>query len=88
MLKKLIKPVGGHSKKHKLLDFYPNEAYECLPGKQRAILWVMIMIGFIISAPFGLFSLSLISSFIFSPLILIVLCCCKDRNLLRNMQDA
>lgn len=87
MLKKVGKSVGGHSEVHSFFEFVPSESYECLQSKDKALFWLLFVLGFIASLPFNLFFLSIIFSFICSPLIMIVLCCCKDRNLLRDIQN-
>jgi hypothetical protein len=82
MLKRMGKPPGGHSEVHTFFNFVPSEDYECLQSGEKTMLWILIVSGMISSLPFGLFVMSIAISFICSPLILIILCCCKDRNII------
>jgi hypothetical protein len=88
MKKKLLKKFGlsrgGHSSIHSFWDFQTSESYECLADQEKVKMWLLIVIGFIVSAPFGLFFITCVCSFICSPIILILMCCCKDRQLFTN----
>lgn len=81
MVLRRSKIYEGHLTKHSFFDFKPSEGYECLPPNQKIAIWVLIILGLILSAPFWLVLAAVLIGIAVSPVLLIVLfCCSKNRE--------
>lgn len=75
------KVFEGHLTKHSFFDFKPSEGYECLPTNQKIVIWIFIVLGMILSAPFWLVLAGIAIGIALSPILLVVLfCCSKNRQ--------